>query len=61
VRKRRQAWGAVHHQRRAHRQAYVKWNTKHMPYVELEGYAQKVASEMCTITVPQLCKEINIL
>jgi len=39
----------------------VARDTRHMPYLELEGYLQKTAGGLCTVTAPQLCRRINAL
>ncbi len=39
----------------------VARDIKHMSYLELEGYVQKITGGLCTITAPQLCRRINAL
>jgi len=39
----------------------VARDARHMSYLELEGYVQKTAGGLCSITAPQLCRRINAL
>jgi len=39
----------------------VARDIRHMSYLELEGYVQKITGGLCTITAPQLCRRTSAL